>query len=141
MSQESDRTKPPRSEVDPRWSSPVSESDLWNRLRDLEDRVIYSISSGRPSLVTKVTANAALRSHPETGKGMTPARRDQVMTMYRLLLSQGSIIQRDLDLQLGPAVERKNGRFILAILAAALPDTVETFISDRRIGIRLRRVS
>lgn len=105
----------------------LSEAELWRRIETLNGRTIKSIEQGALSEITEITGSLVKRRNPITSRKGTSAHRKQIATMYGVLSRKGIIVQEDLEENLGPAVRRRNGRFILTVLAEALPGQIAPF--------------
>ena len=120
----------------------LSGHELWQRVRGLEGRTIYTIDRHRANIVSQVTSSEVrlLRSNGEP-RLATPRRTD-IMNTYAYLLGNGRVTGEDFARIPGNLVGRRVSRIVLAILRDAVPDQIEKFHrqppSVPLAGIRLR---
>ena len=117
----------------------LNDSDLWERVKGLEEKTIYTIQQCKPNRISRVTADRI-----EIGAIFTPSSREDIVCVYHYLQRTGKVTGEDLygnALILGDALARKTGRIIMAILARAMPeeiDSIKRSKSERLSGIKLR---
>ena len=119
----------------------LTDSELWARVRPLQGQVVYTPAIGKPSLITEVTEDEVLRTTPDGSKSITPASRVQVFSHYDYVWQKGIFTREDYPGV--PVLSRRNGCFILALLAAAVPKQIQTFRGDNpwrpgKSGIKLK---
>ena len=105
----------------------LTDLELWERVKGLQERTIYTIEQRRPNTVSQVTATE-VRLLKSTGepRPSTPLKRDIVNT-YCYLVRHGRVTKDDFDKI--PESRRWGfvGYIILAILRDAVPEQIEEF--------------
>lgn len=119
----------------------LTANELWERVKRLEGRTIYTIQQRKPNTVSQVTA-AEVRLLKSTGepRPSTPHKEDIVNT-YNYLVTHCQVTKDDFDKI--PESRRWGfvGYIILAILRDAIPEQIEEFHRSERCrlcGIRLK---
>lgn len=118
----------------------LSENELWERVRGLSGRTVYTIERQRPNRISGVTDEAIAIADRAT----KPTRED-IIQVYREVWQRGEITSEDLygdQSILGHPYARKTGRIIVAVLASAVPEEIQGVRrskTQRLSGIRLRQ--
>jgi len=116
----------------------LSNEELWERVRRLESRIVYTLKRQEPNRILRVTLDGI----EIEGRATRPSRED-VFRVYQHVHRAGRVTREDLYGErsiLGHPYAKKTGRVIMAILASAVPDEIEGIpVSERLSGIRLRR--
>jgi len=118
----------------------LSENELWERVRGLSGRTVYTIERQRPNRISGVTDEAIAIADRAT----KPTRED-IIQVYREVWQRSEITSEDLygdQSILGHPYARKTGRIIVAVLASAVPEEIQGVRrskTQRLSGIRLRQ--
>ena len=118
----------------------LSENELWERVRGLSGRTVYTIERQRPNRISGVTDESIAIADRTT----KPTRED-IFQVYREVWQRGEITGEDLygdQSILGHPYARKTGRIIVAVLASAVPEEIQGVRrskTQRLSGIRLRQ--
>ncbi|MBA7625220.1 hypothetical protein ES703_32646 [subsurface metagenome] len=118
----------------------LSENELWERVRGLSGRTVYTIERQRPNRISGVTDEAIAIADRAT----KPTRED-IIQVYREVWQRGEITSEDLygdQSILGHPYARKTGRIIVAVLASAVPEEIQGVRrskTQRLSSIRLRQ--
>ncbi|MCL0057869.1 hypothetical protein M1N05_02230 [Dehalococcoidales bacterium] len=115
----------------------LSDSELWERVRGLEEETVYTIQQCKPNRILRVTADKV-----EIAERKTKPSREDILRVYHHLQRMGRVTREDLygnaSILKNP-LARKTGRIIMAILAAAVPEEIDVIPETERLsGIRLR---
>ena len=119
----------------------LTEHELWEKVKGLQGRTIYTIQRRIPNTVSQVTATE-VRLLKDTGerRPSTPRRSDIVNTYY-YSVRYGRVTGKDFDKIPESRYWGFVGRAILAILRDAIPEQIEEFhrgLSEPLSGIRLK---
>lgn len=119
----------------------LTDLELWERVRSLQGRTIYTIQQRKPNTVYQVTTTE-VRLLKSTGepRPSTPLKRDIVNT-YCYFVKHVRVTKDDFDKI--PESRRWGfvGYIVLAILRDAVPEQIEEFRRSKReplCGIRLK---
>jgi hypothetical protein len=115
----------------------LNDSQLWECIRGLESKIVYTIKRRSPNKILRVTDDRV-----EIESRATRPSREDILCVYQYLHMAGRVTQEDLYGEgsiLGHPYARKTGRIIMAILAAAVPDEIGVIPANERLsGIIVR---
>jgi len=98
-----------------------SEEEIWQRVKSLEKKVIPTIEKGKENGILSVSDfDMTIK-----GRSTRPTRED--VRIYCEVLTRDKIVTKENRPQFGWSGGYKTGRIIMAILAAALPEYVQSF--------------
>jgi len=117
---------------------PLSDSELWKRVKGLEGETIYTLKRRKANKILSVDAHWVVIERRAT----KPSRED-IFSVYKYLRRAGEVTKEDL---LGGAsilkhpYGKKVGSIIKAILARVVPEEIEVIPETEGVtGIRLRK--
>ena len=121
----------------------LRDQELWDRVKALEGKTIYTIELRMPNTVKKITANEIklLKSNGKSRKA-TPTREDIINT-YRYLVLNQQVTVGDFGKIPGYHSYRYIISIVLAILRDAVPEQIEAFhhsVEEPHCGIRLNSI-
>jgi len=106
----------------------MSKNQIWEKVKALRGTVVHTIERGNPSLITEVTDTLARRRRPGSGADMASYAFDwEVYNTYCYAMDRGMVTGDDFPKVPGARPGGRNGRFILALLVAAVPEHIEAF--------------
>jgi hypothetical protein len=114
-----------------------NEKLIWQRIKELENKDIWTIQQKKRNKIVYVSASDITID----GRKTRPTRED-VQEYCQFLIKHRIVTEKNRPARNWPG-GHKTGRVIMAILAAALPEYVEAFSQNNRYsrglsGIRLR---
>ena len=111
----------------------LGEHQLWQRIKQLEGQVVYTLEQQKPNQISRVTDE----SIEIEGRATAPTRND-ILLVYRQLHQTGQITAADLyggNSILNHPYAKKSGRIIMATLATAVPDEIDVIKRNKTQGL------